>query len=56
MSAKIATTRRVGDFSIEPGKPYVARYRFVVGDGNLKPGEMNAAWSAYCLRQEFRGR
>jgi hypothetical protein len=25
--------QQAGDFSIEPGKPYVARYRFVVADG-----------------------
>ena len=24
-----------GTFSIEPGKPYVARYRFIVADGRL---------------------
>ncbi len=36
-----------GDFSIEPGKPYVARYRFVVMDGKPEAEAMNAAWSAY---------
>ncbi len=36
-----------GDFSIEPGKPYVARYRFIVADGTLTADEMNAAWAAY---------
>jgi len=36
-----------GDFAIEPGKPYVARYRFIVADGTLTADEMNAAWSAY---------
>jgi hypothetical protein len=36
-----------GDFSIEPGKPYIARYRFIVADGTLTAEEMNAAWSAY---------
>ena len=36
-----------GEFAIEPGKPYVARYRFIVADGKLTADEMNAAWSAY---------
>ena len=36
-----------GDFSIEPGKPYVSRYRFIVADESLTPGEMNAAWKLY---------
>jgi hypothetical protein len=36
-----------GDFAIEPGKPYVARYRFIVADGTLTADEMNAAWNAY---------
>lgn len=36
-----------GDFSIEPGKPYIARYRFIVADGRLTADRMNAEWSAY---------
>src|SRR6185295_14165198 len=36
-----------GDFSIEPGTPYVARYRFVVADGALKREDLDAAWEAY---------
>ncbi len=36
-----------GDFSIEPGKPYVSRYRFIVSDGTLTAAEMDAAWKAY---------
>lgn len=36
-----------GPFSIEPGKPYVARYRFVVADGRMTREELDAAWSAY---------
>lgn len=36
-----------GTFSIEPGKPYVARYRFVVADGRLTREDLDAAWTAY---------
>jgi hypothetical protein len=36
-----------GDFSIEPGTPYVSRYRFIVADEALTPDEMNAAWKEY---------
>jgi len=36
-----------GTFSIEPGKPYVARYRFVVADGRLGREDLDAAWAAY---------
>lgn len=36
-----------GPFSIEPGKPYVARYRFVVADGRMNREELDTAWSAY---------
>lgn len=36
-----------GDFSIEPGKPYVAKYRFVVADGRLSADQMAAEWAAY---------
>jgi hypothetical protein len=36
-----------GDFSIEPGKPYVARYRFIVADGKPAREDMDAAWAAY---------
>jgi hypothetical protein len=38
---------QAGDFSIEPGKPYVSRYRFIVADESLTPDEMNVAWKAY---------
>jgi len=36
-----------GDFSIEPGKPYVARYRFVIADGGLDATDMIPASAAY---------
>lgn len=36
-----------GDFSIEPGKPYISRYRFVVSDGKPSAEQMAGLWSAY---------
>src|SRR6185295_342475 len=36
-----------GDFTIEPGKPYVARYRFVVGDARPTAAQMTALWARY---------
>lgn len=36
-----------GDWSIEPGKPYVARYRFVVADGPADAKEVERLWNDY---------
>jgi hypothetical protein len=36
-----------GDWAIEPGKPYVARYRFVVADGAPDRAQLDAYWNAY---------
>ncbi|HVE40582.1 MAG TPA: PmoA family protein [Planctomycetota bacterium] len=36
-----------GDFSIEPGKPYVARYRFIIADGKLDKESMDRAWTDF---------
>jgi len=38
---------QAGDFSIEPGKPYVSRYRFVVSDGVAAADRVEAHWKAY---------
>lgn len=38
---------QLGDWSIEPGRPYVARYRFVVTDGPPDPAFLEACWSGY---------
>jgi hypothetical protein len=35
------------DFTIEPGKPLVSRYRFVVADRVLDQAEMKQQWEAY---------
>ena len=37
----------LGEFRIEPGKPYVSRYRFLVHDGNLDPAAAEALWADY---------
>jgi hypothetical protein len=36
-----------GDMAIEPGKPYVSRYRFVVGDGEPDKAELDRLWVDY---------
>jgi len=36
-----------GDFAIEPGKPYVARYRFIVADSVMGADEVESSWKAY---------
>lgn len=36
-----------GEFRIEPGKPYVARYRFVVADGPPDRARLEAWWNGY---------
>jgi hypothetical protein len=38
---------QLGDWSIEPGKPYVARYRFVVLDGPPDAAEFDRLWNDY---------
>lgn len=41
-----------GDWRIEPGKPYVARYRFVVADGAPDRAKLDAFWHGYARRAE----
>jgi hypothetical protein len=36
-----------GEWKIEPGKPYVARYRFVVADGPADAKEIERMWTDY---------
>jgi hypothetical protein len=38
---------QAGDWEIEPGKPYVSRYRFVVSDGRPEAGKIEEIWRAY---------
>ena len=41
------TPCQLGDFAIEPGKPYVSRYRFVVFDGKVDPALCRRLWNDY---------
>lgn len=36
-----------GDWSIEPGKPYISRYRLVLSDGKPDAGELDRLWADY---------
>ncbi len=36
-----------GDWEIEPGRPYVSRYRFVVSDGRPDKAAIEEIWNAY---------
>lgn len=38
---------QLGDWQIEPGKPYVARYRFIVADGPPDAEQINRMWNDY---------
>ncbi|MEX0686663.1 MAG: PmoA family protein [Balneolales bacterium] len=38
---------QLGDMSIEPGTPYVARYRFITYDGEPNPAELDRLWQDY---------
>ncbi len=37
----------LGDFQIEPDKPYVSRFRFAAFDGQPNADELNKLWKAY---------
>lgn len=37
----------IGDWKIEPGKPYVSRYRFIVYDGAPDTVELDRLWNDY---------
>jgi hypothetical protein len=39
--------QQLGDFAIEPGKAYVARFRFIVADGAPDRSLIDAYWNAY---------
>ncbi len=37
----------MGDWKIDPGKPYVSRYRFIVYDGAPDKTELDRLWNDY---------
>ncbi len=39
--------QQLGEFAIEPGKPYVARFRFVATDGAPDRAKIDAFWNGY---------
>lgn len=39
--------QQLGEFSIEPGKPYVLRFRFVAADGAPDRARLDAFWNGY---------
>lgn len=39
--------QQLGHFAIEPGKPYVARFRFVAADGAPDRARLDAFWNGY---------
>jgi hypothetical protein len=41
--------QQLGDFAIVPGKPYVARFRFVAADGPPDRARLDAFWNGYAL-------
>lgn len=43
------TPSQGGDWQIEPGAPYVARYRFVAADGPPDRRQLDALWNGYAI-------
>ena len=39
--------QQLGEFRLEPGRPYVARFRFVVADGEPNRADLEAYWQGY---------
>jgi len=39
--------QQLGDMAIEPGKPYVSKYRFIVMDGDPPKERIDAFWRDY---------
>lgn len=44
----------LGSFTIEPGKTYTSRYRFVAYDGKLSPAEAEQLWADYAHPPQVR--
>ncbi|MDO8545618.1 MAG: PmoA family protein [Opitutaceae bacterium] len=43
------TPSQGGDWKIQPGKPYVARYRFVAADGPPDRARLDALWNGFAI-------
>ena len=43
--------QQAGDFELQPGKTYVARYRFVIHDGPPNKEQLDRIWNAYANRR-----
>jgi hypothetical protein len=46
----------IGDWKIEPGKPYVSRYRFIVYDGAPDRAELDRLWIEFDFIADFTAR
>lgn len=46
--------QQLGAFSIEPGQPYIARFRFIVADGEPDPAFLEACHQGYARPAEVR--
>jgi hypothetical protein len=44
MPYMVFTPSHLGPWRIEPGRPHVSRYRFVVHDGEAEPAELDRLW------------
>ena len=45
---------QLGDWSIEPGKPYTARYRFIVSDGAVDKALIERVWNDFAEPVEVK--
>lgn len=46
--------QQLGEFAINPGRPYVARFRVIVTDGEPDRAWLDACWNAYTQAAEIR--
>ena len=47
LAAIVFVPQQLGEFAIEPGTPYVARFRFIVADGAPDRALLDAYWHGY---------
>jgi hypothetical protein len=46
--------QQLGEFRIEPGQPYIARFRFIVADGPPDRSRIDAYWNGYAHPARIR--